>query len=455
MSDIQKEWDLYVKKHGYIKNYAHFDKRVSLEKASIRSYVEDSKKVARHSFYPFVFFEQQRFSFKTKSQKTPRKLFYSSHLDRCVYQRYAFLLNYNYNQFVKDIDIDDVAIAYRDNKRKDNIDFAKDAFDFIKKCEKAYIFVGDFTSFFDRLDHLYLKEMICKLLHKNCNYNQNLRLRDDYYAVFKNITNFASFNYKNLYEILKINPKERGARKKLNQRGKNGLNKKEFELAKKHIEKNINGYGIPQGSPISAVLSNIYMMDFDKKLKEYVKEQDGLYMRYSDDFIVILPLRNCDNDDIQNMDKSLFKFIKSLLVYNSNQLAELKEEKTKKYIFEKNSITSFDDRKKISLNYLGFLFEGMNISLRPSSINKYYYKMRRKAKTIKKMHSHERYAKYKRFFAKKLYDTYSFKGYSENRTNSTFINYLKRAHRKINLTDRASCILMKHYKEKIAKAIKR
>jgi type II restriction/modification system DNA methylase subunit YeeA len=31
------------------------------------------------------------------------------------------------------------------------------------------------------------------------------------------------------------------------------------------------------------------MLEFDKELKDYVFGQNGLYMRYSDDFIIVLP----------------------------------------------------------------------------------------------------------------------------------------------------------------------
>ena len=55
------------------------------------------------------------------------------------------------------------------------------------------------------------------------------------------------------------------------------------------IVKNPNSYGIPQGSPISALLANVYMLDIDKKIYEIVTGHNGMYMRYSDDFIIILP----------------------------------------------------------------------------------------------------------------------------------------------------------------------
>ncbi len=47
--------------------------------------------------------------------------------------------------------------------------------------------------------------------------------------------------------------------------------------------------GIPQGSPISALLSNIYMLEFDVLVKEKIMECKGSYFRYCDDILCIIP----------------------------------------------------------------------------------------------------------------------------------------------------------------------
>ena len=48
-----------------------------------------------------------------------------------------------------------VAVAYRTDLHKNNIHFAKVAVDFIRESGPCYIMIGDFTNFFDNLDHRY------------------------------------------------------------------------------------------------------------------------------------------------------------------------------------------------------------------------------------------------------------------------------------------------------------
>lgn len=46
-------------------------------------------------------------------------------IDRYVYSYYGFLINQKYNKYVSEKQIDTVAVAYRDNLRKNKIHFAK------------------------------------------------------------------------------------------------------------------------------------------------------------------------------------------------------------------------------------------------------------------------------------------------------------------------------------------
>lgn len=430
-NDFCKAWVDFVSSHNEEKCYAHFDKRVSLAMPSIRQYVMDRGKVAVHSFYPFIHFEKKNSRYGRKGPKKPRQLYYCSHLDRCVYQRYAFLLNQKYNTHIKDTPIDNVAIAYRDNLGKNNIDFAEKAFNALRMQEHCLVIVGDFTEFFDRLDHHYLKKMMCNLLDTDT-------LPQDYFAVFKNITRFASWDWRLLVEQSGNSITERGIRTKLNKQD-TVFTKDQFQQHKKSIVKNNMSYGIPQGSPISAVLSNIYMLEFDKGISDYVLGCNGTYMRYSDDFLIILPYEN--EQKIQEDENFIFSQV------NSIAGLDLQKEKTSLYIFKDRSITTFPVKEPSKIDYLGFIFDGANIKLRPKAITKYYYRMRRKARNIGRNNWQSPEGKH--ISAKNLYNIYSGSGKQQ-----TFINYAKRAKHILKLNDGEADALIKHHKRKIAHAIK-
>lgn len=423
-------WVDFVKHHNDTKPYAHFDLRVSLSMPSIRKYVMDRTKIVTHSFYPFIHFEKKNSRYGKKGPKKPRELYYCSHLDRCVYQRYAFLLNYQYNIWACENNIDDVAIAYRDSLGKNNIDFAKDAFDAIRSFPQCFILVGDFTNFFDNLEHQYLKKMMCEVLGVE-------RLPQDYFSVFKNITRFSSWDWKDIVKAAGENIAERGVRKKINSK-ETVLTKEQFQKNKKDIKKNISGVGVPQGSPISAVLSNIYMIKFDKDIKRYVTSKGGIYMRYSDDFIIVLPYER--DAEIADFTSYIFSYVESM-----KGLIDLQKEKTSCYTYKDEVI--YEGDQPSSINYLGFLFDGKNIRIRPRAITKYYYRMRRKANTIGR--SNWTSSKGRRISAKELYSIYS-----RNDEKQTFIDYARKAKGILKLNDQEANALIKHHKRKIAMAIK-
>ena len=429
-NQICQAWVDFVKHHNDTKPYAHFDLRVSLSMPSIRKYVMDRTKIVTHSFYPFIHFEKKNSRYGKKGPKKPRELYYCSHLDRCVYQRYAFLLNYQYNIWACENNIDDVAIAYRDNLGKNNIDFAKDAFDAIRSFPQCFILVGDFTNFFDNLEHQYLKKMMCEVLGVE-------RLPQDYFSVFKNITRFSSWDWKDIVKAAGENIAERGVRKKINSK-ETVLTKEQFQKNKKDIKKNISGVGVPQGSPISAVLSNICMIKFDKDIKRYVTSKGGIYMRYSDDFIIVLPYER--DAEIADFTSYIFSYVESM-----KGLIDLQKEKTSCYTYKDEVI--YEGDRPSSINYLGFLFDGKSIRIRPRAITKYYYRMRRKAHTIGR--SNWTSSKGRHISAKELYSIYS-----RNDEKQTFIDYAKKAKGILKLNDQEADALIKHHKRKIAMAIK-
>ena len=434
-------WDNFIEKHSDIKSYAHFDKRTSLSNPRTLKYILNINNIKSHNFYPFIHFSKtkKKFTQNKENMKTPnpRDLFYCSHLDRCVYQRYAFLLNEKYNVFAQNNHINSVAIAYRDNLGKTNIDFAKEAFRKISSLKNAFIFVSDFEHFFDNINHEYLKKKLCELLTEQ-------KLPEDYYAVYKNITKFAFWEWEDIIKCSyedEFNTTSKNKNKSIVNKRDKILTNLQFKSNTKYIKKNHTNIGIPQGSPISAVLSNIYMIDFDKLMSHYVKSKNGTYMRYSDDLIIILPLTQ--KEDITNYKKEIFDNISTMGNYIT-----LSQEKTHVYLFENNSTRNEQDSVPTEIDYLGFLFDGNKIKIRPRSLGKYYYRMQRKAKTLRERDWTSYNGKFT--FKETLYNNY---GRSDKRS---FISYLDKANKIINLSeDPEAQSLLNNVNHKIQIAIKK
>ena len=395
------------------KQYAHFDYRTSL--ASQRAYITNPKTIAAHGFYPFIHYEKKMVKYsKTKGKVTKaRDICYAAHIDRCIYQYYNFILNTLYNERVKKDGIDQVAVAYRTDLHKSNVHFAKEAFDFIKSCSSCYVMIGDFTGFFDNLDHQYLKQQWCSLLGV-------AQLPKDHYAVYRNITKYSKWELSDLLLLNGLEDTPNG-RRELNSQSR-VLSPALFKANKKQIRKNENGFGIPQGSPISGLLANVYMLDIDKQINNVVTAMGGLYMRYSDDFIIVLP-------DIEKA-IAISEISQICDLFNGIAGLSLQPDKTQHFFIENCNIincgaefNSAADCRKRFINFLGFTFDGLTVSIRAKTTAKYYYRMYRKAKTIAKNGGYTSTGKH--ISGKNLYQRYTIRGSHGKRGN--YLSYVARA----------------------------
>ena len=446
-----KDWS-YIVSNYKDKAYLHFDKRCSLNNnISLRAYVEDPQKVASHSFYPFIHFQMVQRKIEkndvTKKVKLKdpklRELYFASHLDRCIYTRYAYLLNERYNDFSSLHGLDNVAIAYRTNTGKCNIDYAINAFEKILSMTECLIFVTDFSSFFDKLDHKYLKKQI-KLIWSGG--NANGCLPDDLYAVYKNITKYSFFDKDFLEEEVKA--------RDLSVRQLSCYSQAfSIKEIKKHMSVNKAGVGIPQGSPVSAVLSNIYMVEKDQEICKKVSEKGGFYKRYCDDVIIAIPVKS----KLQAMTEGEY-----WIRYFSNlKVAVINAQKTELRYFSKGQIFDLKDNAKSKIDYLGFVFDGRAIKVRDKSIGKYFYRMRKKALQVGRSKGITKLKK--QLYPWRLYDLYStcrkdkrwIGPKKEKRTQRNFISYLNRANKKNYLKfDVKSLKLLKRHKFYVRKFIK-
>lgn len=392
------------------KGYTHFDTRKK-EYWHYLNNIKNPEWVERHAFYPFIHYQEEKKKFDGNELiiKSPRDIRYSSHIDRYIYEYYNDMLSKKYNKYVKENGINQVAIAYRTNLNKSNIHFSRDMFKYLHSKEKAFIMVSDFSNFFDNLDHKYLKERLKGLLNVKT-------LPNDYYKVLKSITKYSYIEYEDILKELGLTHKQ------LTKMHKDRLFEiEEFRKFKKDkIHTNEKDYGMVQGSAISSVMSNIYMIKFDKLINDFVTSNNGIYRRYSDDIIIIIPDIS-KSLDIYNKIMNIKKLIPRLV---------LSPEKTKCFLKKGNIISSIDisKRKVIKdntiIDYLGFSYDGKFVKIREKTVAKYYRKMYARIKTINKWtiktgHNIGR---------KKLYKQYSYLGKNtKDVKKGNFLTYVDRA----------------------------
>ncbi len=398
------------------RNYLHFDLAVS--EKSAKKIVTNPSIVSQHSFYPFISYTIQSAKiFKDDHDRIEKKfkdrpISYASHVDSHIYSYYCHLLSPLYEEQLRKNGLGKSILAFR-KLGKNNIDFALDAFNKIKSMGEKYgscTAIGlDITGFFDNLDHKILKKSWETLIDKNI-------LPDDHYAVFKSLTKYSKVDRLELYKILNIsehNPKNDRYRICSAIDFRNVVRNNEL------IKKNIESRGIPQGSPISAFLSNIYMFEFDKIVSTIVNEQGGTYYRYCDDMLFIVPTE---------FGESLSGFVREAI----NKLKiDINPKKTeiREFINESHRFYSIKP-----LQYLGFLYDGEKILIRSAALAKYSERMRRGIRLAKKTKIKRNRLKISqgqrptKLYKKKIYERYSHLG------GRNFIRYGLKAAKLMNST---------------------
>ncbi|WP_294743761.1 reverse transcriptase domain-containing protein [uncultured Exiguobacterium sp.] len=423
-SDI--DWTKYKNK-----NYLHFDKNVGIK--HIKKDIQNDEWISSYAFLPFIKFEivfKKYITLKNRDQegniveekvirKKERNIMYSAHKDSFIHKYYGELLNNAYNAYALTHGIDNIATAYRNNKPgKNNIDFAYEVFEHMHNQSSALIISMDFTKFFDKISHTHLKRNLKEVLNLN-------ELPKNWYKVFKSITKYSYVNKIDIDSFLK---RKYGIKRLKSMRLSRIMEFKEFkEFKKDNLHYNKNVFGIPQGSGISAVFSNVHLINFDKEILEWSKSKNvnSLYRRYCDDLILIIPINNIDKAKTSTCIEEIFEIIKR---YESSGL-EIQYEKTEVRFFEKNQIYKISDinkDKKIlsSLDYLGFVTDGKFLRIREKSLFKYFTRAYKKAKASKRIG----YATKRPGPKRELYDLYTHLGY-DYKEYGNFVTYAYRAHK--------------------------
>ena len=343
------------------RRYRHFDRPVGIDFAQEAM---NPDFVAKHPFSPLIHFDkpERRYKYCSQSGKRvisikDRPIKKSSHRDACILSYYSKMLSDRLNQFYDEAGLSDSVIAYR-SLGKANYDFSSEALSFAKENSPVRILAFDVTGFFDHLDHAFLKNRLKRLLG-------DPKLEEHWFKVFRYMTKFR---------FVKISQLKAHPVFEARIREKRPIPIASIsELKHENIPFHRNptpGQGIPQGTPISAALSNLFMIDYDLAMRSYCNGVGAFYRRYSDDILVI-----CKPDLAEDIEAEVLRLI-------AEENLELSPHKTEYTTFDIGR-TSAPVGK--AAQYLGFNFDESGAVIRQSSLSRQWRKMRRAFKRTRKI----------------------------------------------------------------------
>ncbi len=355
------------------------------------SIVTNPLRVAQNSFYPLLQYEKKWQPFrhdlkKTGKERPPpktRNIRYAARRDAYIFSYYRYLLTKPYERELEKLKISHCPVAYRHipvsvGKRsgKCNIHFAKEAFDRIRELGNCCAIALDIKSFFESINHDRLKVLWCRLQNEP-------RLAPDHFAVFKNITNYRFVDRVEAYKRLgfygekgrtkhgkvingylvryKKVPKQLCLPNEFRQKilGENGEYESLVQLNAKTAR-----CGIPQGTAISDLLANLYLIDFDVEMNSLATQLGGTYIRYSDDILFVLPVS-------VNKAKQIMEEVPNLIRKHGEELV-IKRSKSSLVQYSVSGTsqvcTLIDGKGKNGLEYLGFRYDGKNVYIRDATL---------------------------------------------------------------------------------------
>jgi Reverse transcriptase (RNA-dependent DNA polymerase) len=396
-----------------MKRYPHFDADISIEKAN--ALVHSPDLVSKNAFFPFIMYEKKWQPFRSKVPKPEKKsrfIRYAARKDAYILAYYRSLLSSRYENRLVELSISDCPIAYRKIKKslnseagKCNIDFAAEVFDKVSELQNCVFIALDISKCFESLDHSRLEAIWNDLL-------ETTELPKDHAAIFKNITKYSYVEKEELFRKLNFfGPKNKNGKivdgyyisyedmpRKL-------CSNKDFKNlvaggnSPSIIKQNKESYGVPQGAPISDLLANIYMIEFDVFAQKIAQVEGGIYRRYSDDILLVLPI---------GITKA-FEIEASLISEIGRYGDQLKIKDSKTCIVKFHAVGNdlgFEHIKgkqgKNGAEYLGFRFDGKSVFLRDSTVSGLFRKMARSAKAHCRAHVSRYPGKDLKFLQEKL-----------------------------------------------------
>lgn len=431
------------------KAYEHFTKRLGKkDRGFVHAYVSNQRSVSNHAFLPLIHTCIRERKFKKlddgsrshrelkngviKSTAKKRQIYYATHLDSQIFSYYSNkVLGPKYEALLKeDSELDKCVLAYRkikdeNGKGKGNVHFAKEVFDYIKTQDKCTAMAFDISKFFDSLNHKLLKQIWSRLLKKKS-------LPKDHFNLYKALTRFHFVELGQVLDTYDIKHANELKRRESEAFCKDIDDFKKRFLDNGQIRQNPftddtgKRCGIPQGTPISAMLANLYLIEFDRKVLSLLdKHGSGLYRRYSDDLVIV-----CNPAKAKEIEASVMYEIKEICKL------EIHPNKTKKHYFDgKQQVFEITQSGEliagIPLQYLGFEFDGRRPILKSSSLGKFYRKMKKGVRgrawraSIAKIKKRKNPTTETKLYKSKLYSSFSHLGKYKRRGN--YLTYAYRA----------------------------
>ena len=379
------------------RGYPHFDRPLpkgrgpgaDARRDELRHYLKELEDGLRHRFLPFVRLVREQKRYKKlpdgtrKLVRKRRPVMYASHVDAALLSYAAEKLSRAYESFVRREPFDSSVLAYRRLGGACNVDFAVNAFSAISREAPCLALKFDLTNFFDTLRHEDLKAGWCRVIGEP-------RLPPFEYQVYRAV---SGYSYVHLREILALTGRtaeEARSRRflcssakleELHRRNGKRVVHKHFGRPKGAAGKDKKPAGTPQGSPISAVLSNVAMIEFDAILRGYADRTGGHYFRYSDDILLVCPLPRSGT-----VTQAVAGAVEKAALAKVNAAASargliLNKEKTETAVFLGSDDTlprpSQTPGYAEEILYLGLTYDGDRVGLSPKSLQKHYRRARR------------------------------------------------------------------------------
>ncbi len=370
MDNNFEKWRSTLKRDQRKRKYIHLDVSLDLDiESDFALVVKQIQNITNHQFLPFIKYIKKYYRYRRGSngelvrKQKLRPIMYASHLDSHIYSFFAHRWSKDYEQFLDKNNLKENIVAYRmierhDNSRKgqSNIHIANEVFSTIRKMSPCVVITADISTFFDTLNHRILKERLCHILNTD-------RLNNDEYKVLKSLT-------QSRYVSRKHGEKRSDFLRRLKnlRHGNKSVAESVFTKLKKEIVANRSSISIPQGSPASGLLANIYLSEFDQEFM--TNHPSIIYKRYSDDIAVICPV-----SEYSQVFNNLLSFLKN---------TQLSIEPSKVFLtyfesdsFGKHRITKITDgagnilkANRDYVDYLGFEFDGVNIRFRKTTVQR-------------------------------------------------------------------------------------